>query len=305
MENVVILGTGCAGGTAAVYTARASLKPIVYEGMEPGGQLTLTTEVENFPGFPEGIQGPALVEQIKKQAQRFGADFRYGRATAVKKIENGFGVTIDSKDTIQTKTLIVSTGASARWLGIPSEVKFKGRGVSTCATCDAFFYKDKPEVVIVGGGDSACEESLFLAKFAKHVTILVRKGEMRASKIMQARVEKHENIDIMWNTAIDEIIGDKVVESVKLKDTKSGEIKDHATNGIFLAIGHIPNTKFLEGLVDLDDHGFIKTNFTKTNVPGIFASGDVQDPVYKQAITAAGSGCHAAMEAEKYLENES
>ncbi|MFQ5621348.1 MAG: thioredoxin-disulfide reductase [Candidatus Nanoarchaeia archaeon] len=302
MENVVILGTGCAGGTAAVYTARADLKPIVYEGNEPGGQLTLTTEVENFPGFPEGIQGPQLVEQIKKQAQRFGADFRYGRATALKQIEGGFEITIDNKEQIQTKTVIIATGASARWLGIPSEEKFKGRGVSTCATCDAFFYKDKPEVIVVGGGDSACEEALVLAKFAKHVTIVVRRDEMRASKIMQERVKKHESIDIMWDTVVDEVTGDKLVEGVKLKNAKPNEIKDHPCNGVFLAIGHIPNTKFLEGLVDVDDHGFIKANFTKTNIPGIFAAGDVQDPVYKQAITAAGSGCHAAMEAEKYLE---
>lgn len=306
MENVVILGTGCAGATAAIYTARAGLKPTLYEGEEPGGQLTLTSVVENFPGFPEGVQGPELVEMMKKQAIRFGGAFKYGKATAIKKLKDSFEVTIDNKTTIKTKTVIVATGASARWMDIPSEKAYKGKGVSTCATCDAFFYKGKDEVLVIGGGDSACEEALTLAKFAKHVTMVHRRNEFRASKIMQDRVLKHENISVIWDTVVDEVIGDgKHVTSAKLRNINTNKVTEHKCNGIFLAIGHVPNTKFLEGLVELDEKGFIKTDRRMaTNVPGIWAAGDVQDHIYKQAITAAGTGCQAAMEVEKYLESK-
>ena len=303
MENLVILGTGCAGLTAAIYAARANLNPIIYEGQEPGGQLTLTTDVENFPGFPEGITGPDLIKNMKEQAQRFGTTIKYGKATEVKKLEAGFEITIDNKESIKAKSIIIATGASARWLNLESEKKYKGRGVSTCATCDAAFYKDAPEVVIVGGGDSACEESSFLTKFAKHVTILVRKDVMRASKIMQDRIKNNPKIDIRFNTGIIEILGDGTkVSGVKLINNQTKEVTEHPCNGVFLAIGHIPNTNFAAGLIDLDSHGFIKAENTKTNIPGIFACGDVQDPIYKQAITAAGSGCTAALETEKYLE---
>ena len=304
MENLVILGTGCAGLTAAVYAARANLNPIIYEGQEPGGQLTLTTDVENFPGFPEGITGPDLIKNMKAQAERFGATVKYGKATNLEKIENGFEITIDDKEKIQAKTVIIATGASARWLGLESEKQYKGRGVSTCAVCDAAFYKDVPEVIVVGGGDSACEESTVLSKFAKHVTVLVRKDVMRASKIMQERINKNEKIDIKFNSKILEVLGNETkVSGVKLVNNQTKEITEHPCNGVFLAIGHIPNTNFLNGLVALDSHEFIKAENTKTNIPGIYACGDVQDPVYKQAITAAGSGCMAALEAEKYLES--
>lgn len=301
MENVVILGTGCAGMTAAIYLARANLKPLVFEGQEPGGQLTLTTIVENYPGFPEGIDGPKLVEDMKKQAQKFGTTVKYGRATELKKIDNGFEVTINNKDTVQAKVVIVATGASARWLGLESEKKYKGRGISTCAVCDAAFYKDKDEVVVIGGGDSACEEANTLSKFAKHITVIVRKSKMRASQIMQDRLINNPNVEILFNSKIDEVLGDgKMISGVKINT--NGEVKEHPCNGMFLAIGHIPNTDFLKGLLGVDKHGFIKADHSKTNVKGLFACGDVQDPVYKQAVTAAGSGCEAALEAEKYLE---
>jgi len=304
MENIVILGTGCAGLTAAIYTARANLNPIIYEGQEPGGQLTLTTDVENFPGFPEGILGPDLINKMKEQAQRFGTTIKYGKATELKRIENGFEITIDNKEKIQAKSVIISTGASARWLNLESEKQYKGRGVSTCATCDAAFYKDAPEVIVVGGGDSACEESSFLTKFAKHVTILVRKDVMRASKIMQDRINNNPKIDVKFNAEIVEILGDGTkVSGAKWVNNQTKEITEHPCSGVFLAIGHIPNTDFVAGVIDLDSHGFIKTENTKTNIPGIFACGDVQDTIYKQAITAAGSGCKAAMEDEKYLES--
>ena len=304
MENIVILGTGCAGLTAAVYAARANLNPIIYEGQEPGGQLTLTTDVENFPGFPDGIMGPELIKQMKTQAERFGTKVKYGKATTLKRIEDGFEITIDNKETLQSKAVIIATGASARWLGLESEKKYKGRGVSTCAICDAAFYKDADEVVVVGGGDSACEESTILSKYAKHVTVLVRKNAMRASKIMQDRIMKNEKIDIKFNSEIREVSGDDTkVSGVKILNNQTKETSEHPCKGIFLAIGHIPNTGFLSGLVALDSHSFIKADNTKTNIPGIYACGDVQDPVYKQAITAAGSGCMAALEAEKYLES--
>lgn len=302
MENVIILGTGIAGATAAIYTARANLKPIVYTGLEDGGQLTLTTEVENFPGFPDGIGGPELTANAKKQAEKFGAVFKFGLATKFEKKESYFEVTIDNKEVIQTKSLIIATGASARWLGIPSEEKFKGKGVSTCATCDGFFYKEK-EILVVGGGDSAMEESIFLTKFAKKVTIVHRRDELRASKIMQDKAKNNPKIFFEWNKEIHEILGDeKGVSKAKLKDTKTNEISEIKCDGIFLALGHIPNTNIFKGTLDMDELGYLKTNrFMNTNIKGVFAAGDVQDVKYRQAITAAGTGCQAAMEAEKYL----
>jgi len=302
MEEVVILGTGIAGCTAAIYSARANLKPLVLSGPEDGGQLTLTTDVENFPGFPEGIQGPELVLRSKKQAEKFGARFQIGIITELNNIENGFELTIHDGTKVQTKTVIVATGASARWLGIPSEEKFKGRGITTCATCDGAFYKDK-EVVVVGGGDSAMEEALFLTKFCTKVTVIHRRDELRASKIMQEKAKANPKIEFIWDSAVDEIYGDTLVEGVKLKNLKTNEVTDFPTQGVFLAIGHIPNTKFLPNL-EKDDHGYLKANqWMHTNVPGIFAAGDVADTRFRQAITAAGSGCKAAMEVEKYLDH--
>ncbi|HLD00131.1 MAG TPA: thioredoxin-disulfide reductase [Candidatus Nanoarchaeia archaeon] len=302
MENVIILGTGIAGCTAAVYTARANLNPLVISGPEDGGQLMLTTDVENFPGFPEGIQGPALVDLCKKQAERFGARFEIDLATKFKKISKGFELTLSSGKMLKTKTLIVATGASARWLGLSSEEKYKGRGVTTCATCDGAFFKNK-EVVVIGGGDSAMEESLFLTKFASKVTIIHRRDSFRASKIMQDRVLAHEKISVIWNSVIEEILGDgRKVNAVKLRNVETNNLTDFSCGGVFLAIGHIPNTKIFAGQLNLDDHGYLKTDrFMHTNIPGVFAAGDVQDVRYRQAITAAGSGCMAAMEVEKYL----
>ncbi len=302
MENVVILGTGIAGCTAAIYAARANLNPLIISGPEDGGQLTLTTGVENFPGFPDGVQGPALAEMCKKQAERFGTRFKVDIATEFKQIKNVFELSLIGGEKIQTKTLIVSTGASARWLGIPSEEKYKGRGVTTCATCDGAFFKGK-EVVVIGGGDSAMEESQFLTKFATKVTVIHRKDLFRASKIMQDRFFKNSKCKAVWDSEVQEILGDgKKVAGVKLKNMKTGKMSEFKTDGVFLAIGHIPNTKIFEGKLDLDEKGYIKADrFTKTNIPGVFAAGDVQDIRYRQAITAAGTGCQAAMEAEKYL----
>ena len=302
MRNVIIIGTGIAGLTSAVYTARAELKPLLIGGPQEGGQLTLTNEVENFPGFENGITGPELVNQARKQATRFGAEFATGWVKSIEKIEGGFQVNMDGKDPYQTKTVIVASGASARWMGIPSEEKYKGRGVSTCATCDGFFYKGK-EVVVVGGGDSAIEEATHLAKFCTKVTLIHRRDELRASKIMQQRVKTNEKIDIIWDSVVDEVVGDDVkVTGVKLKNTKTGDISDFKTDGVFLGIGHIPNTTFVKDFLEMDDHGYlIADRYMHTNVEGIFAAGDVQDTRYRQAITAAGSGCAAALEAEKFI----
>jgi len=301
MENVVILGSGISGCTAAIYAARANLQPLVLSGPQDGGQLTLTTDVENYPGFAQGIQGPELVQKSKEQAIRFGARFEMDIVEKIETNEQGHTLYLMSKKEIQTKTLIVATGASARWLGIESEEKYKGRGVTTCATCDGAFFKDK-EVIVVGGGDSAMEEALFLTKFCTKVTVVHRRDSLRASKIMQDRGQKNEKIEFKWNATVSEIYGEKVVSGVKLKDTKSSEITDFKCDGVFLAIGHIPNTQFLKGVVDLDDHGYLTCDkHMVTSKKGIFAAGDVQDTRYRQAITAAGSGCMAAMEAEKYL----
>ncbi len=302
MENIIILGTGIAGLTAAIYAARANLSPLLISGPEDGGQLTLTTEVENFPGFPQGVLGPELIDLCKKQAERFGSRFKVDIATEFTQMNSGFGLTLMSGEKIQTKSLIVATGASARWLGIPSEEKYKGRGVTTCATCDGALYKGK-EVIVIGGGDSAMEESLFLTKFAIKVMVIHRKDSFRASKIMQERFFKNPKCSVMWDSVVEEVLGDgKKVTGVKLKDVKTGKMTELRCDGVFLAIGHIPNTSFLKGKLEMDENGYLKADsYSHTNIPGVFAAGDVQDRRFKQAITAAGSGCMAAMEAEKWL----
>ncbi|MBI2151901.1 thioredoxin-disulfide reductase [Candidatus Woesearchaeota archaeon] len=301
MEKLVILGSGIAGLTAAIYAARAELTPLIISGMEEGGQLTQTTEVENFPGFPNGIMGPVLMQNCKKQAERFGTRFVYGVVEKIERIKDGFKLKVGDKE-IKTKSVIIATGASARWLGLPSEQKYKGRGVSSCATCDGAFYKNK-EVLIIGGGDAAMEEAHFMTKFTDKVTIVHRGSEFRASKIMQERVLENKKIKILWNKTITEFLGDgKKLNAVKLQDTKTNKINEMKCDGVFLAIGHIPNTSFLKGFVDLDEKEYLKADrFMHTSVEGVFAAGDVQDYRYRQAISAAGSGCMAAIEVEKYL----
>jgi thioredoxin reductase (NADPH) len=308
IRDTVILGSGCAGLTAAIYTARAGLKPLVLEGHEPGGQLSITTLVENFPGWPDGIQGPDLIDNMKKQAQRFGATFEMAHLHFVElgthpiKLHTSVGE-------IHTRTLIVASGASARWLGLPNEQALIGHGVSSCATCDGFFFRGK-EIAVVGGGDSAMEEALFLTRFATKVTLLHRREQFRASKIMLERAVAHPNIEFRTNTAVEEVLGvdEKEVKGVKLRDVKTGETCTLDVSGLFLGIGHEPNAKFFAGQMDLDGDGYIKTtnNVFTTNkgeiINGVFACGDVQDRRYRQAITAAGSGCMAALEVEKYLE---
>jgi len=303
MRDVLIIGSGPAGWTAAIYTARANLKPVLFEGEEPGGQLTTTTEVENFPGFAEGVQGPELMETMKRQAQRFQTEVISKHVLNLKKIEGGFEVKTDV-ETYQAKAVIISTGASARRLGLESEKKLYGKGVSACATCDGFFFKDK-EVIVVGGGDSAMEEANFLTKFATKVYIVHRREELRASKIMRERATNNPKIELILSTEVVEILGveeDKVT-GVVLKDTKTGETRKKSIDGVFAAIGHVPNTDLVEGLLDLDEKKYIKTipGSSRTNVPGLFACGDVQDAIYRQAVTAAGSGCMAALDAERYL----
>jgi len=302
-RKVIIIGTGPAGLTAAIYAARADLKPLILEGHEPGGQLTLTTEVENFPGFEHGVMGPELMGTMKKQAARFNAEFKPVMCTEADFSKRPFKVTDSSGSSYEADSVIISTGASAKWLGLPNEKELTGRGVSTCATCDGFFYRDKI-VHVVGGGDTAMEDATFITKFAKKVYIVHRKNSLRASKPMQDRAFKNPKIEFLWDSMVSEIKSNaNGVCGITVENLKTGVKQERETDGLFYAIGHQPNTSFLKGQITLDDHGFIKTvNGPETNIPGIFACGDVQDSYYRQAITAAGSGCQAAMKAERFLE---
>jgi len=308
MENpvreTVILGTGCSGLTAAIYAGRANLKPLVVEGHEPGGQLSITTLVENFPGFPEGIQGPELIENMRKQAARFGAEYMSGHLVSADLSQRPFKLNFGRQE-ILTKTLIIASGASARWLGLPNEKALIGHGVSSCATCDGFFFKDKP-ITVIGGGDSAMEEALFLTRFATRVTVIHRREQFRASKIMLDRARQHEKIEFLTHTMVEDVYdaGKKEVTGLKLRNIKTNRVWDFPTSAMFLGIGHEPNAKMFAGQLDMDSDGYLKTHdFVFTKVPGVFACGDVQDRRYRQAVTAAGSGCAAAMEVEKYLED--
>jgi thioredoxin reductase (NADPH) len=304
IQNVIIIGAGPAGMTAALYTSRANLAPLMIEGYQSGGQLMLTTEVENFPGFPEGINGPDLIENMKKQILKFGTQVLSEDVTSVDFSARPFTITVGEKKFL-AKTVIVSTGANARWLGLESEKRLMGRGVTACATCDGAFFKDK-DVVVIGGGDSAMEEALFLTRFCTKVTIIHRREELRASKIMQDRAKKHEKIEFVLNSTVVEVLGEEKVTGVKLKNTSTGEISTLDCQGMFLAIGHTPNTTLFKGILDLDEKGYVitKGKSTATNIEGVFACGDVQDHMYRQAITAAGTGCASALEAERFLEKE-
>jgi thioredoxin reductase (NADPH) len=301
----LIIGSGPAGYTAAIYASRADLKPVLYTGMEPGGQLTTTTEVDNFPGYPDGVDGPTMMVELQKQAERFGTDVRIGLVTEVifsEKIGGIHKVTVDNNIEIEAESVIISTGATAKYLGIPSEQRLRGGGVSACAVCDGFFYKGE-DVAIVGGGDTAAEEATYLANICSKVTMIVRKGEMRASKAMQHRVESRENIDVKYYSEIKEVLGKDVVEGVSIINNQTQEITNVSVTGLFIAIGHKPNTDIFKGQLDMDDSGYVitKGKSTHTNRPGVFASGDVQDKDYRQAVTAAGTGCMAALDAERYL----
>ena len=303
--KTLIIGSGPAGYTAAIYASRADLKPVLYTGMEPGGQLTTTTEVDNFPGYPDGVDGPTMMVELQKQAERFGTDVRIGLVTKVafSNLQGGIHkVTVDSNKEIEAESVIISTGATAKYLGIPSEERLKGGGVSACAVCDGFFYKGQ-DVAIVGGGDTAAEEATYLSNICSKVTMIVRKGQMRASKAMQHRVESRDNIDVRYFSEIDEVLGKDVVEGVRILTNQTNEKDDVEVTGLFIAIGHKPNTEIFKGQLEMDDAGYIitKGKTTDTNCPGVFASGDVQDKDYRQAVTAAGTGCMAALDAERYL----
>jgi len=300
--NCLIIGSGPAGYTAAIYAARANLKPILYQGIQPGGQLTITTEVENYPGYADGVQGPEMMVHFEKQAHRMGADIRYGIATKVDFSSHPFKIEIDEEKWIEANSVIISTGASAKWLGLESEQRLNGFGVSACAVCDGFFFRNK-EVAIVGAGDTAAEEALYLSKLCTTVHMFIRRHEMRASKVMQDRVMKTKNIKMYWDTDTEEVLGDKNVSGVRIKNNKTGETQTIPVSGFFVAIGHQPNSEIFKGWLDMDEAGYIKTvpGTSKTNIEGVFASGDVQDKIYRQAVTAAGSGCMAALDAERWL----
>jgi thioredoxin reductase (NADPH) len=306
IHNVVILGSGCAGNTAAIYSARANLAPLVFEGHEPGGQLSITTEVENFPGFPEGIHGPQLIENMKQQAQRFGATYRHGRVVHADLGRRPFTLTLEDDEKIQTRTLIIATGASARWLGLPNEQKLIGRGVSSCATCDGFFYRGK-KIMVIGGGDSAMEEANFLSRFGSEVALVHRSAAFRSSKIMLERAQANPKIVFIMNTVVEDIydVSKNEVTGVKLRNVQTGEVYDREVDGFFVAIGHIPNTKPFASQLDLDADGYVISHGgARTNITGVFHAGDVQDRTYRQAITASGAGCMAAIEVERFLETE-
>jgi thioredoxin reductase (NADPH) len=305
VRNVVIMGSGCAGHTAALYSARANLKPLVLEGHEPGGQLSLTTLVENFPGFPEGIQGPELIANMRRQAERFGAEYKLAHVNKADLSTSPITLQI-GKDTVYTRTLIIASGASARWLGLPSEQALIGHGVSSCATCDGFFFSGK-DIAVIGGGDSAMEEALFLTRFATKVNLIHRRDQFRASKIMLERAQRHPKIEMVTNVIVDEVLdpSKNEVTALKLRDTRDSQTWELPVSAMFLGIGHIPNARMFEGQLDTDQDGYLKTsNYVFTKVPGVFACGDVQDRRYRQAITAAGSGCMAALEVEKFLEDQ-
>ena len=297
-----IVGSGPAGYTAAIYASRANLRPVLYQGLEPGGQLMQTTDVENYPGYSDGILGPQMMEDFRKQAERMGADIRYGMITKVDFSQKPHRLWIDEEKEITADAVILSTGASAKWLGIPSEKRLNGSGVSACAVCDGFFYRNK-DVAVVGGGDTACEEALYLSKICSHVHMLVRRDEMRASKVMQDRVLKSDKITVHWNSETDEVLGEQVVEGMRVKNNKSGELKEIPIEGFFVAIGHKPNSDVFAEFINTDEQGYVVTSSdsTATNVEGVFAAGDLQDKHYRQAVTAAGTGCMAALEAERYL----
>ncbi len=300
-----IIGSGPAGYSAAIYASRAGLNPILFEGMQPGGQLTITNDVENYPGYPDGVMGPSMMEDFKKQASRMGADIRFGLVTQVDFSVRPFKLWVDGDQLYTSDSVIIATGASAKWLGIPSEQKLNGSGVSACAVCDGFFYRNQ-EVAIVGGGDTAAEEATYLAKICKKVYMIVRRDQLRASKAMQDRVMNTPNIEVLWNQETDEILGEHAVEGVRLKNTVTGETSEIQVTGFFVAIGHKPNTDIFQGILNLDETGYIQTipGTTKTNIPGVFACGDAQDKVYRQAVTAAGTGCMAALDAERWLVSE-
>lgn len=303
IRDVVIMGSGCSGLTAAIYTGRANLKPLVLEGHEPGGQLSITTLVENFPGWPEGIQGPELIDNMRKQAEKFGATFKVGQVTAAKLTERPFVLTV-GKEQIKTRSLIIASGASARWLGLPSEKALIGHGVSSCATCDGFFFSGK-EIAVIGGGDSAMEEALFLTRFASRVTLIHRRDAFRASKIMLDRARAHEKIHFMTNTVVEEVmdVEAKEVKALKLRNVLSGKVWDFPTSAMFLGIGHTPNAAMFKGILETDEDGYLKVrDYVHTGILGVYACGDVADRRYRQAITASGTGCMAAIEVEKYLE---